>query len=150
MKFGRWIAKKSQSPEIDLDETEDDDLDIEPQCVKQRTEITQHTTTSTIPRPRDNERTSSYGSSLFASSPKEHDAQVDSKRLASLLGAKDATSPVPNVDDFGHLSKRSVLPPKLMEKMKRRKEAETKKQETKEETVKKSTSRISDVPTFLL
>jgi hypothetical protein len=145
----RW-EENARSLEIDLDETEDDDLDIEQQVMKNKTARVQHTTTSIISRSRGKERGVSYESSLLKSTTKGYSTEKDLKRSASFPEATEATSPVPNLDDFGHLSKRSALPPKLMQKMKSLKEAEMKEHDTRDQTKKKSTSKISDVPTFLL
>jgi hypothetical protein len=142
--------EKPRDAEIDLDETDEGDLDIQPQAVPRKTANIEHKATSWFERFPEKRLGESFKSSLTTSISKKYGVERDSNRSTSLLESKEPSTRGINVNDFGSLRNRSALPPKLMQRMNKQKEAEAKQEGTKEETKKKSVTRLSDIPTFLL
>jgi hypothetical protein len=142
-------------------DTGDDDLDSVPNpALKRRSKP--------IPTPRALESSRSKTSTRFTRQTREDDRVVSLDRNVSKSSIIRSTteveqrstslpepaprSPEPSsVDEYGSLSRRSKLPPKLLARMNERKAANTKlAKDTEEKEKKKSASRISDVPVFLL
>jgi hypothetical protein len=145
---------------VDSDETDEDDLDAQSRSASQNIakaqrsgQTNKHVSKPAVPATKEsdrNGRVTAFESSLSTSMFKRP-IDPEPKRSTTLPEPSHPSPKPPPSDDFGLLSRRTALPAKLAAKMNRMKASETKQDtEKKDEETKKTTSRLSDVPTFLL
>jgi hypothetical protein len=99
---------------------------------------------------RDEERVVPLDRNLSKSTASRSTTEAE-QQSTSLPESVYRTSAPPSLDEYRSLSRRSALPPRLLAKMNQRRAAENNQtKDLEEEENKKSTSRLSDVPVFLL